>query len=494
MNRIKLLLLIAITPILLFAKAQLQAPASFMQGDMVEFSIVVSGEDITIPQIKKIENYIVRASGNSTQTNIFNGKKTVTQIRSYAFSPKKDVTIPSFSIKIDGKTYKTKAKRILMKKVTKTKSKLYSFDLKVDKTKVYVGEAVKLTLEFKYRKDLNILNLEFEQPDFSGFWVKKLKSQTKDDNPTYFSQTLSFLLFPQKTGKIDIGAFKINVYLSKSNYSNSFFLTGSSRATPVYSNQINLDVQSLPSNVGLIGKFEIEASVDKTEVNAGEAISYKLNIKGEGNIDDIKELKPEIPNATIYDNPAKKESSFEDGKYKGEYTKVFSIVASEDFIIPEIELAYFDKETKSVKTLRTKAFSIKVKQAQNKQKVSLETAPKIEQQVQEVATKTFKKQSISIIHGLFFILGVFTTLAFLAIYKFFKLNAKKKEEDIPLLVQVKKANSPDSLLRIIVNYINIDKDLDKIIYQLENKNALGEFKRIKKEVIKIVKNTEISTF
>jgi len=490
----KLLFFILFIPLMVYAKVKLEVDKSYFQGDVVEFKIIATGENIVIPNIKKIETYIVRSAGTSTQTNIFNGNKTTTQIKTYLFSPKGTTVIPEFAIQVDGKVYKTQPVKLTMKKVEKTNSKLYSFDLSVDKKELYVGEALELQIKFKYKKDLNILNLEFERPDFSGFWVKKVNSQTPDNDPLYFHQTLTHILFPQKKGKIDIGPFKINVVLSKNNYSNNFFFTGATKNIPVYSNTISLNVKPLPDGVNLIGKFDIEAFIDKQEIEAGEAISYRIKIKGEGNIDDIKELKPKISNATIYDNPAKKEYKVTNGVYGGEYEKVFSIVASKSFTIPPITLKYFDKTTNSIKTLQTKSFHIKVKEQVKNQEISLQTAPENIEKIQTVVQDTRKNKPNEILYGLFFILGIVVALGGVVLYKFFNLKTKKEKEDTPLSVQVKKTNNPDELLKVIVNYINIDKDLDKIIYKLENNNSLQEFKKLKKEVIKIVKNIKISTF
>lgn len=490
----KIIVFILFIPLFLAAKVELEAPTSYFQGDSLEFKIVASGKDVEIPTIKKIGDYVVQSLGTATQTNIFNGKQTTTLVKSFAFYPKGDITIPPIEVKVAGKVEKTKPQKVKMVKVEKTISDLYGFDIKVDKKELYVGEALQLQIEFRYRKDLKLAGLEFEQPDFGGFWVKKLKEQTPKDDPSYFYQSLHYLLFPQKGGKVNIGPFKINVVTSSSNYTNSFFYTGGTNSKPVYSNTIHLNVKPLPKDVNLIGKFQIEGKVDKQKVKAGEPVSYKLQIKGEGNIDDISELQLNIPDATIYDNPAQKEYRVENGVYKGEYHKVYSIVSSKSFTIPSVELRYFDKETQSVKTIKTKAYTVDVQQPQNNTKAVLQTAQK-EQAVKTESIQTkVENRDIGILHWLFFILGVIITLLGVVALKVLQLKKVKKKEDTSLVVTVKKAKSSDELLKVIVNYINIDEDLDKIIYQLENKQDIKEFGKIKKEVVKIVKNMEISTF
>jgi hypothetical protein len=486
----KIIFFICIFSLSLFAKVKLDAPQQYFQGDGIEFRISASGKDIQLPDIKKIGDYQVRTFGTSTQTNVFNGVQTTSLVKNYMVYPQGDLHIPSFEVKINGKSVKTKPHIVRMVKVEKTKSDLYSFDLTVDKNEVYVGEGIKLQIEFKYRKDLNIVSLEFEKPEFDGFWVKKLKSDVKKNDPIYNYQSLHYLLFPQKPGKQEIGVMKINVLTLDNKYANSFFFTGATNSTPVYSNVINLNIKPLPQGIDLIGKFAMEGSVDKKIVQAGEPVSYRLKIKGEGNIDDIKELKLEIPGVTIYENPAKKKYSIQKGNYGGVYDKVFSIVAAEDFVIPSVTLQYFDKGLNQVKALRTQEYAVQVIGEKKKEKAVLKVAQEEDKTAVIVPNNgvTKKKGSIDIWHGVFFLLGVLVTLLLLVVYNLLKLNRKQIEKETPLSVKVKNAKSADELFKILVNYINIDKDLDKIIYQLEDGIAVEQLKKVKKEVISIVKD------
>jgi len=164
--------LLLIFPIITFAQVTLSAPNSFFQGDSVEFSLSVSGKDIKMPDIKDIDGFIVQSLGTSTQTNIINGVRSDKLIKNYTFRPTKDITIPSFEITVDGKIEKTQPQKISMQKVEKTVSADYDLTIQVDKKEVYVGESIHLTLLFKYKKDLNIIGLEFEKPKFESFGLK----------------------------------------------------------------------------------------------------------------------------------------------------------------------------------------------------------------------------------------------------------------------------------------------------------------------------------
>jgi len=486
------IILILIMPYLMYAKVTLNAPKSFFQGETVSFSIVASGGDIKIPKITKIDGIFVHSTGTSTQTTIINGKRSYRFTKSYAFIAKKDITIPSFDITIDNKIEKTIATKITMKKVNKTSSKDYDLNIKIDKTSSYVGEGITFELLFKYKKDLNVVNLEFEKPDFVDFWVKELKTNQKQPSDDQYSyQKLTYLLFPQKSGKFTIGPLKIGLIVRDNKYQNSFFASSSTKNIPVYSNTLNLDIKALPNDIKLIGDFEISSSIDKNRLDQGDAVSYKIMIKGRGNIDDVDEIKIDIENTTIYDNPAKKEYNMENNTYGGTYTKAFSIVSTSDFTIPGVTVKYFDKKTNSVKTIKTKSYDIKVSE-QEKIKPKLEVS-KTDTEITKSITKekivrkiikTSDNQKI-----IYFIIGLLVGIILFAIFNYLKNKTIKKEDD-PIIKSIKNIKTSTQLYKLLIAYIDIDKNLDNIIFRLENDLDGIELKKIKKEIIDIFKELE----
>ena len=476
--------LLLIIPICIYANVSLIAPKSFYQGDNVEFSLSASGKDIKMPDIKDVEGFMVQSLGTSTQTNIINGVRSDKLVKNYAFKPTKDLTIPAFEITIDGKVEKTQAQKIVMQKVEKTVSNDYDLTISVDKKEAYVGESIHLTLLFKYKKDLNIIGLEFEKPTFESFWVKELKANENlpiDNNYTY--QKLEYLLFPQKSGKLTIEPLKIEAVTTQSGYRSSFFVTAPTQRTKVYSNKIALDVKALPQNVKLIGDFSIDATIDKDSLKEGEAVSYKVTIQGRGNVDDIDEVKLTIPDATIYENPSEKKYDIVDNLYGGVYTKAFSIVPTKSFTIPQITLQYFDKETKTVKTIQTKSFDIKVT-ALEKKVIKLETAQDngktVESQEKIEVVKISQNEKI-----LYFLFGLIVGVVSVIFVLFLK-KPKSKQEDIPLIKLVKQSKTQNELLKTLVAFIKIDEDLDKMIFTLETKLEIEQFKSVKKEIIEIL--------
>jgi hypothetical protein len=490
--------LILFIPFVLYANSiKIEAPNSFYSGDTVVFKLTASGSgEVLFPDITNIEGFVVQNAGTSSQTSVINGVRSQKLVRTYGFKPNKDVTIPSFSATIDGKEYKTQAKVIKKLRVEKTTSPYFDLDISVDKKDVYVGEEVRFTLKFKYDKNLQVVRLNFEKPQFENFWVKELSNPNQQSQKgKYVYQELNYILFPQKAGKLSIEPLKIGIEVvdNRGGANYGFFGATSTKNIPVYSNELELNIKHLPQGVNLVGDFDISATIDKSTINKGDAVAYKVQIVGRGNIDDIDEKKLQIDQTTIYDNPATKEFNLVNNVYGGKYSKSYSIVANSDFTIPSIELKYFDKKTAQVKVKKTKSYTIKVKGAVKKQN-TLEVAPKLQsndkpQEVQKVkeviktkVVTTSDNQKI-----IYYFLGILSALLIFIVYNTLK-NRKKDKKDKPVVSMIKKAKTKQELLKLLVVYINIDKQLDKIIYKLEDQKDTSSLKELKKDIADILKD------
>jgi len=278
--------------------------------------------------------------------------------------------------------------------------------------------------------------------------------------------------------------------LVDSRNNNMSFFGPSTRIEKVYSNELALNVKELPKDTFLIGNFKIKDTIDKKVLNAGEALNFEIQINGRGNIDDIPEIKLDIPNATIYDNKAVKSYDMVDGQYGGTYKKSFSIVANEDILIPYISLNYYDKKENIIKELKTKEYKVKVKKNVQKE-VQLYKQQDKQNEIKEAkpiikVVETSDNQKL-----LYFFFGLMTSfLICILIFYVMKIKSQNKQVELPLEKEVKKATSVNELLNILLSYINIDKDLDKMIYLLEN-NKTNNLKQIKKDIIAIIKQKEI---
>ena len=162
------------------------------------------------------------------------------------------------------------------------------------------------------------------------------------------------------------------------------------------------------------------------------------------------------------------------------YSKTFSFLSSNDFIIPSYSLRYFDKKSKSIKEIKTKEYQVYVNKVKNKSIL----------QKQKIIKKTQYKNSENILlsRGIFFILGIFFAVLIFSLFKFVTIKNKKTIES-SLSKKIKNSSSKKLLLNILAVYILKFPLLDEYIYKLE-KCEEKEYQNIKKDILILIKKLE----
>jgi len=464
-------------PFFLQASVTLKAPDTFVNGESYIFEYEAVGSSVDFPEIKQIDGLTVEDLGTSRSLQIINGNYDEKILKRFRIIPNKNFTIPSFIFKIDDKEVKSEEKTVLERKIQKTNSDDFDLTITSSKKQLYVGESLIVKLTFKYKRGLKITNLGFEPPHFENFWYKKIDNSNKRyEENGYMVQELDFLLFPQKSGTLKIKPLRVDVQMVDTTSSSNFtFFSSAPKLKKIYSNSLSFNVKALPSDVTLIGDFTLNATIDKNEINLGESINYRLEITGSGNFDDIEDFKLDIPNTTIYDNKAKIETKFENDKYQGKYSKVFSIVPNTSLEIPPFELKFFNKEENKVKILKTKSFKIKVNGKKQKDEVLQKPIEKEE--------KVFVEKEFPLIEKIkYFLFGALSILLIFCLYIYVKLQkSKKKIKETSLSKLIKSSKDRLDLLKVLIPYLKRDNELDNLIFECEKSNL--EFKILKKKVL-----------
>ncbi|MEX1189710.1 MAG: BatD family protein [Bacteroidia bacterium] len=172
----------------------------------------------------------------------------------------------------------------------------------VNKSKVNLSESVSVTYKiFSKYNQINFSDLKF--PTFNGFYTEeipmgkndKLEVEQYNGSNWYTAELKKSLLFPQKSGKLEIPALEatclVRERVQSQNFFDQFFGGGyKDIQVKVKSKPYELDVQSFPTTAkpadfqGAVGKFDIDASVDKSDVKSGDAITLTFKISGNGNL------------------------------------------------------------------------------------------------------------------------------------------------------------------------------------------------------------------
>jgi hypothetical protein len=135
-----------------------------------------------------------------------------------------------------------------------------------------------------------------------------------------------------------------------------------------YSNTVKINVKDLPDNApasfkGAVGKFTLDATLDKTETKSNEPVTLKVKISGNGNLKLIDPLPLEFPqDIESYDPKITDNSTVTAGGVSGSKTFEYLLLPrhSGDYKIPSVEFTYFDLDRKQYVTLNSPEFNLKV--------------------------------------------------------------------------------------------------------------------------------------
>ena len=218
----------------------IQCNDSAIQGGYFDVSFVLKYESNTQNKIEKSSiippQFPPNFSGNidkpqmtnsyQTYTTNINGKKTEkifhTYSLTYTFKSDKlgDFYIKPATIAIDGKTLKTKEKKITIYEEKKYKEKPIYFEVFTDEldNEIYVGEPIKLTYKISFPSDIEIIDYEWpELVNYTNVWKEEIPmtGEYKEEiinGVRYKSVDIrSVILLYQEEGVYDINEQNFNI-------------------------------------------------------------------------------------------------------------------------------------------------------------------------------------------------------------------------------------------------------------------------------------------
>lgn len=269
--------------------------------------------------------------------------------------------------------------------------------LEVDKTSCYVGEPIIAT--YKLYTRLKSESKLTENPSFNGFSVIDLTGPNISD---YSREKLNgreynvyiirkAQLYPLQQGSIELESAEMenNIQFIKDEYLNKRsrdvigLLDDFTQATvpeegiilqtvSLKSKPVNIEVKALPeankpaSFTGAVGKFSLEAALQKTDFPANEPGKLLLKISGVGNLQLLTAPSLSWPDRIDPFDPKVTEDLNKNvvpisGSKTFEYS--FSADAPGEYTLPAINFSYFDPVDGAYKTISTKPFPFTVTKA-----------------------------------------------------------------------------------------------------------------------------------
>jgi len=339
-----------------------------VQGNPIKLHLVATGDDVEFPRIVEVNKAQIlgRHKGQSSSHSYNNGnfESKYTTTLSLTFIPEKSMTIPSYTVKIDGSEYQTDPIAIKVIKASAVKSsnnRKFFLTMKTNKSSVVVGEAFVVTVYFSLQNGIRLSdNPQYTKPRFEGFFVKEVPQEQPYREGNYQVTKIQYVLTPQTKGKFTLDGASAKIGLADTSRRDMFGRFFGTNWTPIASNTLNIEVKEQPVETDLVGDFTLKSNLDQNSVKANKPVNLTITIKGEGSLEDFKFPNYEIDGVTIYSDEAKVESRLVKGMLESSATKSFVFISEEDFEIPAHDISVYNIKTSKVSHLHIPSYTVKV--------------------------------------------------------------------------------------------------------------------------------------
>ena len=521
----------------------------------VDFKMNKDGDNFTPPSFK---GFTVVGGPNQSVSNMWvNGKRTFSKSYSYFLNPSKkgSLTIGQATIEIDDNIYKT-----LPVKISVSESVAVSKDpndptyvvnenlhlvAEISNTNPYLNEGISIVYKLFYSPQINVTNVgEIETPEFENFWSQNIKiprlqierGSFKGDNYNFVTWKKT-VLYPQKSGKLDILPLSLDVSVDVPTNRRDFFgnRTYNQVSKKVTAGKRSINVKALPVNApesfnGAVGKFDITLNTNKTELNASESLQATVKISGKGNLKLFSPPSVQVPSSLEkYDPEYNEKVSTSLTGMKGFISNTYTLVPQFQgkYPVSSVEFTFFNPQLNKYETISSDDIIINVLEGplsldENNINItniqnSNNILPSINQfKFIKTDSDLIKINSKPFIYSLsFYLILIFPVLAILLLFIFFKSNnirsSKLKESRSRRANKLAKKYLSDARKNLEnkdMFYVALEKALHNFLksklfietsdYSKEKISKLLYSKDIEKEslelFIKLIENCEFARF
>lgn len=236
----------------------------------------------------------------------------------------------------------------------------YFLEAEVDNAAPYQGQQLTYTLRF-YQATETMGQAEYELPGFTGFWSEIQQDQgqyvLQVAGQTYKVTELYAILFPTVVGEASIDTASMFV-------PGGFFSNGGT----ISSNAVSVNVQPLPDGApdsfqGAVGRYLIQAEVDKDRTMVNDTINWHVALAGEGNIEAVPDpVWPESEDWRAFESDPVVASEIKEGRVIGSrsYDRVLVPTVAGQLTLPPIEYSYFDPDMAEYVTISSEPIMVAV--------------------------------------------------------------------------------------------------------------------------------------
>ena len=379
----------------LFISAQVKFDATVSKNKLglnerlrVDFVMNQNGDNFSPPDFENFQ--IIGGPNQSISTKYVNGERSFSKTYSYFLKPlrKGSLRIKQASIEIDGEEYKSLPIEVIITdsvdQPSDSVTQYYNdedIELRalISKTSPYVNEPITIVYKLYYKAPIRVSNAqETETPKYKDFWNQDIKiPQLKIQSEIYKGQNYNVVewkkvvLYPQKSGLLEISPLSINLMLDvptdKRDFFGNIIIDQTSQFVSTGTRRINvkqLPLNNMPSSfTGAVGEFEFDVILDKSSLRATESFQAELKVKGRGNLKlfDLPDLL--VPGSMELFEPQREESINTNlSGMNGSVTKLFTVIPrfQGSFPIEQVEFSYFDPKLEEYKIVKSPRLTIDV--------------------------------------------------------------------------------------------------------------------------------------
>ena len=414
-------------------------------------------------------------SGSSSEIQMVNGQMSVSRTVNYYFQAAREgeYQIPAVRIRTPDGILTTEQLSIQVEPASSARarsrppssgpsnsndvsSRELFLEASADKLQVYQGQAVVVSYDILTLVNVTSFSM-VDLPSTQGFWVENYpidQPQTRNEvveGQRYTVATIKQMaLIPTSPGLKVIEPLVVECEVRirrRSGLFDDFFsdrMFRNSQKKRIASQPIEIEVLPLPSAgrpssfSGAVGGFEIESSVDKNRVEANQAITVTVRIRGEGNITNLSDPQVDFPESfEIYPPESKIQTRRRAHGIAGEKTFEYVVIprAAGEFEIPAIALSYFDPDAETYKTVQSASIPIAVTASEDATRMLDPSISKREVELlgEDIrflkSNAALRQRSESLIHPLTLILNLVVPLLLLGAVTLYNRHQEKLSTD-----------------------------------------------------------------
>ncbi len=416
------------------------APSSVEAGGKFRVQFTVNTQNVSnfsAPDFKGFDVIYGPSTSSQSSFQIINGHTSQSSSIVYTFvlmgNDPGTYTIGSASIQVDGKTIKSKPVQVRVlpggaggsssgggysgnsrtnhsspSSSSSSGPNISGKDLfmtaTASRTNVHEQEAILLT--YKIYTLVDLTQMDGKLPTLDGFQIQEIplprnKEFTVEQYNGRNYRTVvwsQYLLFPQKSGNLTIPSIPYEgLVLTRNrnidpieaffNGQSGYTETKRKIATPA----LTIHVSPLPNKPaefsGAVGKFSLSSSISTKEVDANDAVTLKIEVKGSGNMKLIATPQVKFPkDFETYDAKVNDKFHLTNSGLAGtkEFEYLFVPRHAGTYEIPATEFIYFDTDARSYKTLKTEGYTLKVNKGKGGSGQSVSNYSGQQQEIQQL--------------------------------------------------------------------------------------------------------------